>query len=65
VILPVVEQNHGSWGTPDRAATLTGLLRLDTLRGMGIAISPRGDMLKNRVPVYARTHRVGNQLNFI
>jgi hypothetical protein len=30
---------------------------------MGIAISPRGDMLKNRVPRNARAQCVGHQLN--
>jgi len=51
-------------GTLDQPAILDSLFRPVTLPGMGIAISPRGDMLKNRVPVYPRTHRVGNQLNF-
>jgi hypothetical protein len=48
----------------DRTAILDSLFRPVTLPGLGIAISPRGDMLKNRVPVNSRTHRVGNQLNF-
>ena len=51
-------------GALDQPAILDSLFRPVTLPGMGIAISPRGDMLKNCVPVYPRTHRVGNQLNF-
>ena len=68
-VLPIVGVNghfHRSryLEIPGRPAILDSLSRPVTLPGMGMAISPRGDMLKNCVPLYARTHRVGNQLNF-
>jgi hypothetical protein len=63
-------QVYSAWRRPpasetrDQTAILDSVSRPVTLPAMGIAISPRGDMLKNRVPIYARTHRVGDQLNF-
>ena len=44
-------------------AILDSLPQSASLAGMGIAISPRGDMLENRVPRNARAQCVGHQLH--
>jgi hypothetical protein len=44
-------------------AILDSLPQSASLAAMGIAISPRGDMLENRVPRNARAQCVGHQLH--